>query len=200
MGNKLVMGVGVNNEEYPATECSKQVKEYDYWLGMIRRCAKRTWKTNPSYTGTTCSENFKNYSFFYEWCQEQVGFGRVDENGKCWQLDKDILIKGNKTYSEDVCVFVPQRLNSLLLRREASRGAHLVGVYWLKNRSKFMAQCANKSGKQIYLGVFDDEIRAFQAYKSFKEAYIKEVASEYKIQIDERVYQALMNYTVEITD
>ena len=197
---KLVQGIGFNEKDYTRLNNGKQLKEYALWNSMLLRCTQKYWDKKPTYTGTTCSENFKHYSFFYEWCQEQVGFGRFDENGKCWQLDKDILIKGNKTYSENVCVFVPQRLNSLLLRREASRGAHLVGVYWLKNRSKFMAQCANKSGKQIYLGVFDDEIRAFQAYKSFKEAYIKEVASEYKSQIDERVYQALLDYTVEITD
>ena len=200
MGNKLVHGIGVNNGKYPARDGNKQTMEYEHWLNMLRRCANKPWANNQSYIGTTCSENFKSYEYFYEWCQNQVGFRNKDENNRSWQLDKDLLIKGNKIYNENTCVFVPQRINSLLLKREASRGAYSVGVYWLKNRSKFMAQCANKSGKQIYLGVFNTESLAFQAYKSFKEVYIKEVAVEYKHQIDERVYQALLNYTVEITD
>lgn len=40
------------------------------------------------------------------------------------------------------------------------------------------------------------------AYKSAKEAYIKEIATEYfsRGEITKRVYDALMRYEVEITD
>jgi oligoribonuclease (3'-5' exoribonuclease) len=46
----------------------------------------------------------------------------------------------------------------------------------------------------------DTELEAFLAYKHAKEAYIKELANKWKDQIDPRVYDALMNYQVEITD
>ena len=55
-------------------------------------------------------------------------------------------------------------------------------------------------GKVTYLGMFKTVEEAFQAYKQAKEAYIKEVANKWKDQIDNRVYKALMNYQVEITD
>ena len=48
------------------------------------------------------------------------------------------------------------------------------------------------------LGRFDTPEEAFQAYKQVKESYIKEVAEKWKGDIDPRVYEALMNWTVEI--
>ena len=55
-------------------------------------------------------------------------------------------------------------------------------------------------GKSEYLGSFNTEIEAFNAYKVAKEAFVKEVAEKWKSQIDKRAYDSLMNYTVEITD
>lgn len=50
------------------------------------------------------------------------------------------------------------------------------------------------------IGYFDNFNDAFLAYKKAKEAYLKEQAEKWKGKIDERAYNALMNYTVEITD
>ena len=35
-----------------------------------------------------------------------------------WEIDKDVLLKGNKIYSEDTCVFIPPCLNLMLTKRE----------------------------------------------------------------------------------
>ena len=43
-------------------------------------------------------------------------------------------------------------------------------------------------------------MEAYKAYKQAKEAFIKEQASNWKLQIEPRAYNALMNYTVNITD
>ena len=55
-------------------------------------------------------------------------------------------------------------------------------------------------GKQRYLGLFKTELEAFNAYKKAKEAFIKEQAEKWKGKIDDRAYEALMDYQVEITD
>ena len=57
----------------------------------------------------------------------------------------------------------------------------------------------NKGGSK-WLGLFKTEIEAFKAYKEAKESYLKELAEKWKDKIDIRAYEALMNYTVEITD
>ena len=197
--SKLVQGIGTKGTLYPTWNGKINLKEYDIWVNMLRRCTEKLWTKRPTYIGTTCSENFKSYSFFYEWCQTQFGFGNIDEKGKSWQLDKDILFKGNKVYSEDTCVFVPHKINTLITKSDCTRGSYPVGVSLDKNNRKFAAYC-NDGVSQQMIGRFATEIEAFEAYKTFKEAYIKQVAEQYKSQIDPRAYKALLEYEVNIED
>ena len=195
-----VYGVGIVGTKYPTTINGVQTKEYELWNSMLTRCYSNTYKKKyPTYEGCEASDNFKSYEYFYEWCHKQIGFG-VDGNGNSFQLDKDLLIKGNRVYSETTCVFLPNEINSLLTRREALRGEHLIGVYWCKSDKVFRAQVNKGKGKRDYLGHFKTEIEAFNAYKQAKESFIKEQAEKWKGKIDDRAYKALMNYTVEITD
>lgn len=198
--SKLVSGIGIKGMTYFTQIEGEELKEYTLWAGMLYRCTQKYWDRFPTYIGVTCSENFKSYAFFYEWCNSQTGFNEKDKNGRNWSLDKDILIRGNRHYSEDTCVFVPERLNSLLVKGDAVRGEWPIGVYRSKNSKKFKSRCSNGNGKQKYLGSFNTPQEAFLAYKTFKEALIKEVANEYKEQLDYRVYEALMNYEVNEND
>ena len=191
-----VYGVGVLGTKYPPTISGRNTKEYDLWKSMLRRCYSDNFKNkHPTYKDCEVSDNFKYYEYFYEWCHKQVGF---DVNG--FELDKDLLIKGNKVYSEDSCVFIPAEINSLLTKREALRGEYLIGVHWSNISKTFVAMVSKNKGKREYLGLFTTEIEAYNTYKQAKEAFIKEQAEKWKSQIDERAYEALMNYTVEITD
>ena len=196
-----VFGIGVLGAKYPSKFNGVLTKEYVLWQSMLQRCYSDTdvygafKKKNPTYEGCKVSENFKSYEYFYEWCHKQIGF-----NNEGWQLDKDLLIKGNKVYSEDSCVFIPKNINLLLVKRTASRGKHLIGVSWCKRDKVFRAMVSRNKGKPKNLGCFNTELEAFNAYKQAKESFVKEQANEWKDKIDERAYEALMNYTVEITD
>ena len=195
-----VFGVGVSGTKYPVKINGVITKEYDLWHSMLRRCYSDTSKKKyPTYEGCEVSDNFKSYEYFYEWCHKQVGFGD-DVNGNQFHLDKDLLVKGNKVYSESTCVFIPREINQLLVKRTASRGEHLIGVHWSKTNKAFVAQVNKGKGKRDYLGYFKTEIEAFNAYKIAKESFIKEQANEWKGKIDVRAYEALMKYTVNITD
>ena len=141
------------------------------------------------------SENFRSYEYFYEWCNKQIGF---DNEG--WQLDKDLLIKGNKIYSESTCIFIPKEVNTLLTKRTNSRGEYLIGVCWSNTNKAFRAMVSKNKGKREHLGYFKTELEAFNAYKQAKESFIKEQAEKWKSQIDPRAYEALMNYEVNIDD
>ena len=173
----------------------KLLKEYVIWRAMLKRCYdSKSHLNNPTYKDCSVSDNFKYYPYFKGWCNRQVGFGNDN-----WQLDKDILLKGNRIYSEDVCVFVPNDINSLLNRSDAKRGDYCIGVSCHQDSRKFEAKLS-LFGKTTSLGSFDTPEEAFYVYKEAKEAYIKEVANKREGEIDPRVYGVLMNYKVEITD
>ena len=195
-----VYGVGILGTKYPSTINGRNTKEYLLWQCMLQRCCSGDFKNKyQTYKDCEVSENFKSYEYFYEWCHKQIGFGN-DGNGNSFQLDKDLLIKGNKVYSESTCVFIPREINQVLVKRTASRGEHLIGVCWDKTTNAFRAMVSKGKGKSEWLGYFKTEIEAFNAYKQAKEAFVKEQASKFKSQIDPRAYNALMKYTVEITD
>ena len=192
----LVYGVGVSGIKYPSKLNGRNTKEYDLWHSMLERCYSDIYKKKyPTYEDCKCSDNFKSYEYFYEWCHNQIGFGVSD-----FELDKDLLVKGNKIYSENICVFIPSEINSLLTKRESSRGNHLIGVHWSKTANAFVAQVRKNKGKREHLGYFKTELEAFKAYKEAKESFVKEQAEKWKGKIDIRVYNALMNYEVNITD
>ena len=191
-----VYGVGVLGTKYPPTISGRNTKEYDLWKSMLRRCYSDNFKNkHPTYKDCEVSDNFKSYEYFYEWCHKQIGF---DVNG--FELDKDLLIKGNKLYSEYSCVFIPADVNLVLTKRTSSRGQHLIGVCWHKRDKAFIVQVNKNKGKQEHLGSFKTETEAFNAYKQTKENYIKELANKWKGRVDPRAYEALMKYTVDIDD
>ena len=191
-----VYDVGIIGTKYPSEVNRVKTKEYVLWQNMFQRCYSTTLKKrNPTYEGCEVSNNFKYFEYFYEWCHKQIGF-----NNEGWQLDKDLLIKGNKVYSEDFCVFIPSDINLLLTKSTASRGEYLIGVSWCKTNKAFKAQVSRSKGKSEYLGLFKTETEAFNAYKQAKESFVKEQAEKWKDMIDPRTYNALMNYTVDITD
>ena len=191
-----VCGVGVLGTKYQPTINGVKTKEYTLWYSMLTRCySDACEKKNQTYIGCEVSNKFKSYEYFYEWCQKQVGFGNEG-----WQLDKDLLIKGNKVYNENVCVFIPQEINSMLVKCTASRGEHLIGVSWNDTCKAFEARVRKNKGNREYLGLFNTEIEAFNAYKIAKEYFVKEQATKWKDQIDIRAYNALMNYKVGIDD
>ena len=195
-----VYGVGITGTKYQPTINGVITKEYELWQSMLKRCYNSTYKKkHPTYEGCEVSDKFKSYEYFYEWCNKQIGFDN-EGNGNPFQLDKDLLIKGNKVYSETTCVFIPSEINLLLINNTASRGEHLIGVCWSKTNKAFIAQVNKNKGKSEHLGFFNTELEAFNAYKTAKESFVKEQANEWKDKIDPRAYEALMKYKVNIND
>ena len=190
-----VFGVGVIGECLTVDSCGNRLKEYQVWKGMLERCYSDKFQAKkPTYKGCIVSENFVCYPYFKKWCNKQIGFDQVG-----WHLDKDILSKGNKVYSEDTCCFVPQEINSLLVRSNATRGKYPLGVSYLTRLGMFEAS-VSLGGRNKRIGRFYNAQEAFYAYKEVKESYIKEVSNKWKDRIDPRVYNALMSWNIEITD
>lgn len=189
-----VYGVGVLGDSVGMVN-GEELREYRLWRGLLCRCYnEKTKKKIPSYDSCSVSTNFKYFPYFQNWCYNQVGF-----NNAGFELDKDILIKGNKVYSEDTCVFVPKEVNLLLCNAKRNRGSLPIGVRLNRHKSRYLAYMT-KDGKYVGLGSFGTPEEAFYAYKQVKEDYIKEVANKWKEQIDPRVYEALMGWEINIDD
>ena len=186
---KLVCGVGINDKkDYWGT------KEYILWANMLSRSYnEKLHQRQPTYLNCETSSEFLVLSDFCDWCQNQIGFNQPN-----FELDKDLLAKGNKEYHPDKCVFIPKEINSFLRTSSKSKGDLPIGVCKVKSGG-FRAQLRNGAGKK-HLGTFSTPELAFQAYKVAKEQVIKDMANKWKDQIDPRAYDALMNCQVEITD
>lgn len=195
-----IYGIGVLGDEVTQDLTGVTLKVYALWKNMLKRCYyHKHVEEYPTYKSCTTSENFNYYPYFKSWCNKQTGFNAVDDKGNTFTLDKDILIKGNKLYSEDTCCFVPEELNLLLVNNASVRGKYPVGVFLDKKVNNFKSK-VRCNGKVREIGTYNTPEEAFLAYKQAKEAYIKEVANKWKDQIDIRVYEALMKYEVDIND
>lgn len=194
-----VYGVGIVGDE-STVQKRKVYTDYSIWVSMLKRCYSTAYLLeHPSYESCTVSDNFKHFSYFKEWRKDQTGFNSVDEKGRLFNLDKDILVKGNKVYSEDTCCFVPQEINNLFVKNNVLRGENPIGVYYIKEKDRYSAHIVINN-KPKTLGGYKTAEEAFQIYKQAKESNIKSLANKWKYQIDHMVYEALLNYKVEITD
>lgn len=182
--------LGVGN--YESTINGIPTRAYKAWSKMMTRSYDKSYqKKGITYINCKVDLKWHNFQNFAKWFESNYINGYV--------LDKDILIKGNKLYSEHTCCFVPQELNNLFVKRENDRGKYPIGVSEYKG--KFTSKLS-KYSNTINLGLFDTPILAFDKYKEEKEKYIKELAIDYlkAKRISFEVYFALMNYKVDITD
>lgn len=180
----------------------KLTKCYTAWHAMMQRCYdSECHKRLPTYIDCEVCEEWHNFQNFGDWFKDNY----YEIEGQKMHLDKDILNKGNKIYSPENCIFAPEKINTLFVKSNKARGDYPIGVHYHKQHGKFQAYCSvynyekNKK-KQIHLGYYDTPQKAFEVYKQFKEQYIKQVADYYKDLIPNKLYDALYNYVVEITD
>ena len=181
-----VYGVGVVGKNFDKGESHSLT--YNTWNGMLQRCYDPKLKNKrPSYLMCEVDKNFLNYEYFKEWCHNQKGFGK-----KGFALDKDILIKGNKLYSEDTCCFVPTEINSMIAGL-SSKGDKVTGIYQNCKNGNWYLNTDYQNGHKKR-GVFSDLKEAELEYLKLKTENIKSVAEKWKSQIDIRVYNALINW------
>ena len=167
-------------------------KVHDRWTKILYRSYCTDYhKTRPTYIDCSVDKRWHNFQNFTKWYEDNY----VED----FNLDKDILFKGNKIYSPETCCFVPTHINVQFNKCRSVRGEYPVGVCFCNREKKFFASLGTLN-KRLHLGYFNNTEQAFEAYKVAKEEYIKELANKWKSYITKSCYQALMNYKVEITD
>ena len=174
----------------PLTKGSIALAIYELWKSLIQRCFDRNFKkAHPTYEDCTLQEDWECFAEFYKWCEEKEYFNIG------YDLDKDLLMKGNKHYSEDTCVFLPRELNANISNKTSLNTTGFVGVSYEKRSGKYYASC-RINGKTVSLGHHKTPEEASAAYVKAKEDYIHSLAEKWHGKIEERAYQALMNWTV----
>ena len=153
----------------------------------------------PAYKGCIVENYLLNFQNMGKWIEENY----YEVLGEQMCLDKDILCKGNKVYSRENCIFVPQRINNLFTKNNKVRGKNPIGVTELPS-GNYEAQCKDEYSKVIYLGTYSTKEEAFRVYKEYKERVIKNVIDSYEGKIPEPFYsrlrEAMYSYKVEIDD
>ena len=171
-------------------------RSYKRWSDMIHRCYNiKFLERMPRYQDCEVCEEWLNYCNFRKWYDEH--FYQIENEQM--DLDKDILYKGNKVYSPATCCITPHGINTLFINGKKDRGDYPVGVWYEEDKEKFRA-AMNYGGHQIKLGTFASAEDAFARYKEYKEDFIKDIAEQYKGKIPDNVYEAMMNWKIEITD
>ncbi len=186
----IMCGIGYRGTD--DVDCKSDA--YIKWHDMMNRCYNEKFlERQPQYRGcTVCKEwhNFQNFKLWYE--EHKYGNMVLD-------LDKDILIKGNKVYSPDTCCLVPHDINTLFITCGKSRGDLPLGVHFDKSKGKYRAE-TTIMGKKRKLGTFDNPEDAFARYKEFKTDLIETTADSYKGDLPDKVYYAMLDWQIEITD
>lgn len=147
---KTVCGVGWIGDEF---ENVNEMKEYRLWLSMIQRCYGKRESCYVN-NGIEVCEEWKGYPNFSKWCRKQKGFYRDK-----WDLDKDLLIPGNKIYGPEFCCFLPRTINRTLILYSSDLGLSK-GISLTKNGdwriNYYKIDSTHRSGK--YFKILEDAI------------------------------------------
>lgn len=195
--DSTVCGVGFNDSLVSVFVSGRTVWQYDLWVSILKRCyQKNTRCKNEAYKGVTVCDEWLSFANFFGWLNKEVGY-RGKPVGM--ELDKDLIIKGNRVYSPEACSFVPSCVNTLLISCKVARGEWPVGVCFHKNNGWFVARL-NCYGVVKHLGNYSTPEDAFAVYKIAKEAHIKVVAIQHKDVLKPAVFESLMGWEINIDD
>jgi len=182
-----VHGVGVTGG-LPSVCDGERLPYYFCWKEMLRRVYKC-----DAYKDVSVCEEWLDLRNFKVWFDEHYKDG--------YDLDKDILEKGNKIYSPDKCCFVPHSLNMCFVKCDSMRGESPIGVSYNIKDGVYDVSYSYVNEKRSRMR-FASEAAAFRHYKESKEVHIKCLAEKH-FQADEisrDVYDALLKYEVSIED
>lgn len=141
------------------------------WRAMLKRCySDEVQKVSKSYRGCSVHPDWHNFQVFAEWYTKQEGYGLG------FDLDKDLIVKGNKVYSEWTCCLLPREINSLLQLKESDRQLpYGISV----KRGKYEVR-AKLGGKTVWLGSFSYIGDAEDRYIQSKREYCKKLIEKWQ--------------------
>lgn len=190
-----IYGVGWIGDEKISISKNNKETAYKTWSNMLRRCYDEYYKAKEvkAYLGCTVDDTWFSYPNFKKWFDENY----YEVDGEMMHLDKDILVKGNKIYSQNTCIYVPSKINYLFTYEKLGNNGLPYGVSkTLKNDSNAYRVRLHIDNKETHIGNCNTLKEAFNLYKEAKENNIKRMADIYKDKIPQKLYDRLMEYEV----
>lgn len=188
--DKTICGVGyIGVGRHKTGTSKKKNKSYAVWEDMLYRCYnERLREAHLAYADCTVCEDWHNYQVFADWYEEN--FYTIN-NGRM-HLDKDILVKDNRIYSPKTCMFVPQRINMIFMKKNRKVDSDL------QNGIRRCIGGFRSEYNTKYLGTYKTLEEAMYYYNIEKQIHINEVAEEYRDVIPQKLYNALINWNSKL--
>lgn len=189
----LIQGVGINDADYKyrisemiggKRKIVYQCKIHSMWKDLLRRCYNKKHKEKyPHYKEVTCCEEWLLFSNFKNWVDSQGDL--FDRDGRVKQLDKDLLVIGNKFYCPANCIIVSGKINNFFLDGLPRKGSIPKGVCFNKEVNKFHVFCKDPLNRYSkYIGAVPNEEEGRILYNKTKNKYFKDLLSEGYLELD----------------
>lgn len=152
---------------------------------MLTRCLRTD--IHQTYEGCAVCEDWQmSKQDFLEWVFKNY----YEVNNEQMDIDKDILIKGNRVYSPSTCCFVPHSINIEFT-------APFMFPPYTQDETTGTWRIRTPKNKAFTGATIDD---AIASYIPYREAELKELADKYKGKIPQKIYDAINNWTLTIDD
>ena len=155
---------------------TKNTAAYNCWSAMLTRCYSESYhSTRETYRDCEVEPSWLNLTTFRKWFELN--------HIKGYHLDKDLLVQGNRVYSENTCTFIPQEVNAAIVEKSKVIDGCEGGVS--KRRVKGKTEyngLYNVSFGRKYLGRTRDLDEANSLYKEYKKFYFEVMVDKYEEQ------------------
>lgn len=189
--DKSIWGVGYLGEETETHFVNNAcIPSFGAWTNMIKRCyAEHLRHKHLAYTNCTMCDEWHNYQNFRSWYDTNyydIREGRM-------HIDKDVMVKDNKVYSPETCIFLPQRINMIFMKKNRMIIDADLPTGLRRTVVGFSATYNTK-----WLGNFKTLKEALYYYNIEKQIHINKVAEEYRGRIPDFIYYALLNWNKKL--
>lgn len=193
--------------EYKGYKDGKQILKtlwvcpiYSAWKSMKARSEPAFQSKYPSYQGVTVCDEWRVFSNFHKWATVNLFEGL--------EVDKDVLLPGNKVYSPETCAALPKSMNYLLNSFKSIGGTLPMGVSMTANKTNQYRAAVSSCGKRINLGVYTSKEVAHKAWQWEKANQIETMIVWYAQQpyfrtdvaeaLTQRVWKLRLDHSLEI--
>lgn len=190
--SKLICGVGVNDYEGSMKIEGEDIKSYQAWGNMLIRCYDQKYQEKyPTYVGCSVCDEWLSFKNFKSWYDDNYPIELVRDLDIRFEIDKDLLISGNKVYSHENCIFLPQKVNGFMTNNKSNNTSGYTGVCWNKQHNKWQVRIQDfETGKRKHLGYFTDIEDAGKAYVKARENEVLKV----------KEYMTMLGYEKNVID